>query len=213
MRRILIFLTAAACLTAVAGAQDDQPSLGDIARQTRTQKQKKDPQLSASKDPAKPQTDSQPSANPDASPKPARVITDEDLSNHNAKKITADHPSDSKDSAKDPGKDASGDLSKKSAADLPPAEREQLAEQWKQQIQAQKDSIAQLERAIAEAGDSIHFAGANCVQNCEQWNQNQQRKQEQVESMKTELQAERQHLEEMQDAARKQGFGSNVYDQ
>jgi polyhydroxyalkanoate synthesis regulator phasin len=214
MRRIIIFMAAAAFLCAVAIAQDDQPSLGNIARQTRAQKQQKDvPPSTSSKDASKTQSDTQGIANSQASqPKTAHVITDDDLSNHVTGKANADHPSDSKDAVKDSAKDAAEDLSKKSPSGLPAAEREELAPQWKEQIQAQKDSIAQLQRNIADVGNSIQFAGANCVQNCEQWNQSQQRKQGQVESMKAELAAEQQHLEEMQDAARKQGFGSNVYE-
>lgn len=218
MRRILIFMAAAAFLCAVARAQDDQPSLGDVARQTRAQKQKDVPPSTSSKDASKTQSDTHPvdtqaTANSkDSQPKSAHVITDDDLSNHGTGKASADHPSDSKDAGKDAARDAGEGLSKKSAADLPAAEREELAQQWKEQIQSQKDSIAKLQREIVEVGSSIQFAGANCVQNCEQWNQGQQRKQGQVESMKAELAAEQQHLEEMQDAARKQGFGSNVYE-
>lgn len=219
MRRIFAFMAAALFFCAVARAQDDQPSLGDIARQTRAQKQKDVPANAPSKDAPKTksdvhQNDTQATANSkDSQPKTAHVITDDDLSNHVTGKASADHPSEAKDAAKDSAKDAAEDLSKKSAADLPADQRAELEQQWKEQIQAQKDSIAKLQREIAEVGNSIQFAGANCVQNCEQWNQGQQRKQAQVESMKAELAAEQQHLEEMQDAARKQGFGSNVYDQ
>jgi hypothetical protein len=212
MRRLFIFLATATFLCAAARAQDDQPSLGDVARQSRTQKQQKDTQTGASKDTAQTQSGSQPKDTQAVSPKPAHVITEDELSNHVTAKATTGSSPDSKDAAKDSGKDAVDNSSKKSVSDLTPAEREDLAEQWKEQIQVQKESIAQLQRQIADVGGSIHYAGGNCVQNCEQWNQNQQRKQDQVESMKTELQAEQQHLEEMQDAARKQGFGSNVYD-
>lgn len=210
MRRVIIFLATATFLCAAAQAQDDQPSLGDVARQSRTQKQQKDTQT-AVPNAANGQSSSQPKVTQAVATKAAHVITEDELSNHvTAKATTGSSPS--KDAAKDSGKDVVENLSKKPASDLTPTEREDLAEQWKQQIQAQKESIAQLQRQIGEVGNSIHYVGSNCVQNCEQWNQNQQRKQDQVESMKTELQAEQQHLEEMQDAARKQGFGGNVYD-
>ena len=45
-----------------------------------------------------------------------------------------------------------------------------------------------------------------------QWNEQQLRKQEQLESMKAQLEQQQKSLEEFQDAARKQGFGSSVYD-
>jgi len=216
MRRIFAFLAAVAFLSLAVQAQDDQPSLGDVARQARAQKRPKPAQPSASpNDPSKaPSADAQPNFDPkDAAPsKTAHVITEDELFAP-VQKTTTTHSADSKDTAKESGKDSAQDPSNDSAPDQPKADRETQAEQWKEQILAQKESIAQLERAIAEVGGSIHFVGGNCVQNCEQWNQNQQRKQSQVESMKAELQAQQQHLEEMQDAARKQGFGSNVYDQ
>jgi len=94
----------------------------------------------------------------------------------------------------------------------PAGDRDAQAEQWKTQIQEQKSSIASLQQEISNLSSSIQFAGANCVSNCEQWNERQQQKQQQVESMKTQLEDAKHHLEDMQDTARKQGFGSAVYD-
>jgi hypothetical protein len=50
------------------------------------------------------------------------------------------------------------------------------------------------------------------VSNCVQWNEEQKRKQDQVETMKGELEQQQKRLEDLQEAARKQGFGSSVYD-
>lgn len=207
MRKIFLLLTVATFLCAVARAQDEQPSLGDVARQARSQKQQKDAQAAATPKvvPKIVGSNGQPSAQGAAQSNTGHVITEDELSSHVAAKSSA--------TSKDAAKDSAKDRSKDSAPDQSTGDREAQAEQWKEQIQAQKDSIAQLQRQITEVSGSIHFVGGNCVENCEQWNQNQQRKQDQVESMKAELQAEQQHLEEMQDAARKQGFGSNVYDQ
>jgi hypothetical protein len=231
MRRIFILLAASTLLCAITRAQDDAPSLGDVARQARAQKQQKDALANAStKDTAKtPGADTLPGAansKDTAQPKTAHVITNEELSNHSAQEMTAARPSDSKDSAKDATKDSSKDSTKDSAkdaakdsakeskesSDSPAGDRDAQAEQWREQIQAQKGSIAQLQREISDVSDSIHYVGGNCVENCEQWNEHQQAKQSQVDSMKAELEAEQHHLEEMQDTARKQGFGSNVYD-
>ena len=60
--------------------------------------------------------------------------------------------------------------------------------------------------------DSIHFAGGNCIANCAQWNERQQQKQQEVDTMKAQLEQQQKALEEMQEAARKEGFGSSVYD-
>ena len=86
------------------------------------------------------------------------------------------------------------------------------AEQWKSQIQAQKNAIASLQSQLNVLNESIHYAGGNCVSGCVQWNERQKQKQEQAESMKAQLEEQQKRLEEMQDAARKQGFGSSVYD-
>lgn len=217
MRRIFILLAACTLVCAIARAQDDSPSLGDVARQARAQKQQKDALANASsKDAAKaPGTDAQNGATDSkdaAQPRTAHVITNDELANHAAQETAATHPADSKESAQDTTKDPTKDAAKDPAKDSAPGDRVAQAEQWKQQIQAQKQSIAQLQREISEVGDSIHYVGGNCVQNCEQWNEHQQEKQAQVDSLKSELEAEQHHLEEMQDAARKQGFGSNVYD-
>ena len=86
------------------------------------------------------------------------------------------------------------------------------ADQWKEQILAQKNSLMTLQSQISELANSIQYAGANCVANCVQWNERQQQKQEQLETMKAQLERTQKSLEDMQDAARKQGFGSSVYD-
>jgi hypothetical protein len=83
---------------------------------------------------------------------------------------------------------------------------------WTQQILAQKNTINSLESQIAQLSDSIQYAGANCVSNCVQWNERQKQKQDQVDGMKQQLDDAQKHLEELQDGARQQGYGSSVYD-
>ena len=85
-------------------------------------------------------------------------------------------------------------------------------ENWKSQILNQKNAIAALQQDIKSIGDSIHFAGGNCVANCAQWNERQQQKQQEVDTMKSQLEEQQKALEEMQESARKEGFGSSVYD-
>jgi len=199
MRKILFLLGASAFLCAMALAQDDSPSLGDLARQVRAQKQQKDSQPRHAK--ATPQEvvkdDSTAStASKDASqPKTAHVAGNDELPEQATSSTASKHHSDSAESDAQPA-----------------ADRDAQAEQWKTQIQEQKSSIASLQQEISNLSSSIQFAGANCVSNCEQWNERQQQKQQQVESMKTQLEEAKHHLEDMQDTARKQGFGSAVYD-
>ena len=82
----------------------------------------------------------------------------------------------------------------------------------KSQIQAQKGEILSLQKQIDEMSESIRFAPANCVSGCEQWNERQKGKQQQVERMQAQLDELKKHLEEMQESARKQGLGSSVYE-
>lgn len=215
-RRIWILVAASAFLcTFPAYGQDDSPSLGDVARQARQQKQQKgapskdasapgkDAQNAADQSKAdesksdQPKTASAASATAKNAPaKPSHVITNEEIPSHIGSTLTSAksaHPAGTSDE-----QPSSGDQS--------------AAEQWKSQIQALKAGIAQLRSAIASLSDSIQYAGANCVSNCVQWNEDQKRKQDQVESMKTELEQQQKQLEDLQESARKKGFGSSVYD-
>jgi len=86
------------------------------------------------------------------------------------------------------------------------------AEQWRGQIQQQKQQISGLQSKMEKLNDSIRFAPGSCVRNCEQWNERQTEKQQQVDVMKSQLEDAKKHLEQMQDAAKRQGYGSSVYD-
>ncbi len=187
----MFLLTAVALLSMGCIAQDSQ-SLGDVARQVRAEKQGKSTASKASSD-SKTQD---PSSTDASSPKASRVITNDESASTTDSARVANKPS------------------SESAAETAPAagNREEQGEQWKSKIQAQKEAIASLESQITELSNSIHYTGANCVSNCEKWNENQQRKQEQVEAMKAQLDEQKHHLEEMQEAARKQGFGSSIYE-
>jgi hypothetical protein len=86
------------------------------------------------------------------------------------------------------------------------------AEQWKSQIQAQKNQISSLQSQIDQLNDSIHFAPANCVSGCVQWNERQREKQQEVEKARAQLEDQKKRLQDMQNSARQQGYGSSVYD-
>jgi hypothetical protein len=220
----------------VGRAQDDAPSLGDVARKSRQQKQQSDAQLRATDSKtgtiATPSTDApsavstsatqnkdtqnksvQPGVQPGAqndktaqapvasgtkSAKPKHVITNDEI------------PS----SGGPTGYRPPIPHSANTPDDGPPAAKDQKysAGDWTSQIQAQKGAIANLQSQIQQTSDSIQYAGANCVSNCVEWNEQQKRKQDQVESMKNTLSEAQQRLEQMQDAARQQGYGSSVYD-
>jgi hypothetical protein len=183
----------------------DEPSLGDVARQTRRQKQQKDvPAKDAQPGNNQNNKDGQ-SMEPQSKSTPGKdaqlhrashVITDDELPQHPVAGVkTPASPTGKGDFAPDPA--FGGKMS-------PDAIRSQ--------IQDQKSAISALQAQITALNESIHFAGSNCVANCAQWNENQQQKQRQAEDLRSELENAKQALDQMQDYARKMGFGSSVYD-
>jgi len=215
MRTFFVLLAASAFLCSVSYAQEKQPSapeqqgatpeqqpappppsLGEIARQLKLKKQQREAQLKQANE-ATPQETQAPEATPAATPtKAAHLVTNDDSAEQASVTPVSTHPA-SPDKA-DPQND-SGDHQAK-------------AEQWKSKILAQKSEIAALEQDIKSIGDSVHYAGANCVANCAQWNEKQQQKQQDVDTMKAQLEEARKQLEDMQESSRKEGFGSSVYD-
>jgi hypothetical protein len=174
-RLILILSAVVAPFVSVAWAQDS-PSLGDLARQQRQQKE-------------------QSKAAPDKDAKTSKIITNEEMPSHTEPQ-----------SARTAGKGSHDALP--AAQDEP----KQSAEHWKSQIIAQKNQIATLQRQVDELSESVRFAPANCVANCVGWNERQREKQQRAESMQSQLDEEKRRLEDLQDSARRQGYGSSVYD-
>jgi len=208
-RRILSFLAASAFVCSfIAQAQDSQ-SLGDAARQARLQKQQKDApakdasvenavQNNSNKDahsPASSGTDAVAKVTP--APKTSHVITNDEIYSHVGPAVTA----------------ASAKPSSTPDAEPNSGDKNTQAEQWSSQIKEQKNAIASLQSEITELSDSVHYAGGNCVANCVEWNERQKEKQDRVETLKAQLAEQKQRLEDLQESARKQGFGSSVYDQ
>jgi hypothetical protein len=162
--------------------RQDSPSLGDAARQARQQKQKQSTKDAQGKEVTAPKT--------------PKVITNDEIPEHAgaATRTGGDSPLGGNDST---SSSAGAKLS---------------AEQWKSQIQAQKNAVSSLQSEIDKLNDSIHFAPGNCVANCVQWNERQKEKQGEVERMRSQLEDQKKRLEDMQDSARQQGYGSSVYD-
>ena len=201
MHRVFLALAAFALMCGFSFAQDDQ-SLGDLARQVRAQKQQKAAQgTNTAKNVKSVSEAAEISANDSKPTKVHQVPTSEETPDRAGTKPTVSAHSDAKNSD-----------SKDSDSGPNPADREAQAENWKSQILEQKNTIAELQQQIDQVSGSIQYAGANCVSNCEKWNEHQQHKQEQVDTMKSQLEELKQHLEEMQESARKQGFGSSVYE-
>lgn len=92
----------------------------------------------------------------------------------------------------------------------PPGSRS--AEQWKSQILALKNAIANQKTQIEQLNDSIHFVVANEYYNGAQYNEHQVKKQESVARMQQQLEEQKKNLVQMQESARQAGMGSAVYD-
>ena len=207
MRRLFVLFAASVFLCSMSYAQDQQSaaqdppppapalSLGEIARQVKLKKQQREAQLKA-KEVANqaPQASEATQVAPPA--KTAHLVTNDDAPEQASVTPVSTHPTSAApaDSQADTG------------------DHEAKAQNWKSQILNQKNAIAALQQDIKSTGDSIHFAGANCVANCAQWNERQQQKQQEVDTMKAQLEEQQKALEQMQESARKEGFGSSVYD-
>jgi hypothetical protein len=123
-----------------------------------------------------------------------KVITNEDLAEHSNSDDTA----------------ASSQASRESAPSRPMGSKP--AEQWKAEIAAQRRSVDDLESQIDRLSSSIHFAPGNCVRNCVEWNELQIRKQDEMHHKQAELEQQKKKLEDMQEAARHEGYGNAVYE-
>ena len=128
-----------------------------------------------------------------------KVITNEDLPQHSEPEA-------------DPADAATESKPADSSPQPPSSDTKAAGEQWKSRILAQKNGITSLKSQIEKLDASIHFVQANLYTNGVEYNQYQQRKQQQLKQMQAQLLEEQQKLEEMQEAARKAGFGNAIYD-
>jgi hypothetical protein len=198
-------------------AQDQSPSaqsLGDLARQARQQKQQKDAQAdkdapAQAKDPvaqdaqskapdaqSKDGQDQSASANAQASKPGKRVITNDEIPEHVGPTSTTPN----------------GNRQQPVSYPQPTYPNAQAADQIKSQILSMKSYIANTQAQIANLEQSIRYAGGNCISGCVQVNARQRQKEQQIEAMKQQLEQQQKQLEHAQEMARRQGFGSSVYD-
>ena len=128
--------------------------------------------------------------------KPKKVVTDEDIPAAEAKQDAppADRPHDES-------------SAQRSASDVL-----QNGDQMKTAIARQKAMIDDLKSHIEKLNDSIQFVEANGYTNGVQYNKLQARKQQEVERLRGQLAELQRDLEQMQEKARKAGYGSAVWD-
>lgn len=185
--RVVAVLMAAALVSIQFAISQDSQSLGDAARQTRLQKQEKDRK---DKSAAAKSNDAQ-------AARPAKkVITNDEIPEHVGSTLT---------SASQPAKPT--------PSYVPPTYGPQKApaEQWQAMILAQKNTVGYLLHAVERLSESLR-SPESCVVNCAQKYEEQRIKQQQLDSMKAQLEQQQKRLEELQESARKKGFGSAVYD-
>jgi ElaB/YqjD/DUF883 family membrane-anchored ribosome-binding protein len=191
MPRLFTLLAAGVCAYTLTAFAQDAPPLGDVARQTRVEKQQQAPSNSAPASAADSSSDTPPSQS--AQPKASHVITNEDLPTHYASPVPAPAPA--------------------NHGNLRPAATEikRPAAYWKAQAQQLKNSIAQVQRHIDTLTDSLHAVLTNSTDE-PVWNLREKERQRQITDLQAQLNDLRRRLEDTQDAARRQGYGSSVYD-
>jgi hypothetical protein len=163
------------------------PSLGDLARKQRESKQKD----------AKDAKDA-PAKAKDAPGKAKKVVTDEDM---------PEHAPDSDEAVAGPDGPHDEASVPKSADDVV-----RTGDQWKAAIAQRKAVLADLKDRIDKLNGSIHFVEANAYRNGVEYNKKQAQKQQDVERMQAQYDDQKRDLEQMQENARKAGYGSAVWD-
>jgi hypothetical protein len=231
MRRVyflvLLVLICFGPVLAARGQDDQTPSLGDVARQARLAKQQKDAQAASVVSEQVKEGENRANASNDTSGESATAPPQKDVSQtkiENSQSASAKSTQSAKaqkriltnddlgaahnaagslpETKTDPGEPKSADQ----------ADQKNPPDYWTTRILAQKNSIASLKSDIDQLTASIQYAPGNCVEGCVEWNEHQQQKQQQVDTMKAQLEEQQKQLEEMQEAARKQGYGSSIYD-
>ncbi len=132
---------------------------------------------------------------------PAKVITNTDLGIDPDGNATAEEAASSPKSA----------ATSRKAAEQRAAE-ERAAEQWKQKILAQKRTVASLQARVDALRPSIEFVDPNAYSNGYVYNRFQARQLERLKIMEAQLTEQQQKLDDMQDAARRAGMHTAVYD-
>lgn len=133
----------------------------------------------------------------------ARIVTNEDI---------PERPAAESDAVPDSGQDQDQNSTDKNASSMPLAPSGHSAEEWKVQILAQKTLVAAQQQQVERFRASIRFVEANRYVNGAQYNEQQRRRQIQLGQMEKQLEQQKQRLADMQERARKAGFGNAVTD-
>ena len=99
-----------------------------------------------------------------------------------------------------------------SAENTPALQRQDSAEHLKATILGIKHVIADNQKHLDEFKASIHFVEANRYSNGVRYNEEQLRRQKEADRAEKQLEEQKKKLADLQEQARRQGFGSAVYD-
>jgi hypothetical protein len=127
-----------------------------------------------------------------------------------AKVVTNDEIPESTDASASSSDDT--EAAPESSAPVARGAEKKTAEQWKAEIEASKSRIAALQNQVEKLNDSVHFVEANRYYNGVQYNQYQMKKQQEAQRLQKQLDTEKKALGDAQESARKDGFGTAVYD-
>ncbi len=174
----------AMCLTCLG------QSLGDVARENREKKENQAPTA-----PLKVITNANLPKDPDAG-------SENDTDENSAPTVTPNSAS-SKHAVE-------RHMTEHRAAERRAAEN-RAAQQWKQQILAQEATVANLRSRVDRLQASIHFSGVSTYEN-QPYNSYQARRMERLAELQQQLGQQKRKLEDMQEAARKAGMHTPVYD-
>ena len=193
MPRLFTLLAAGVCAYTLTAFAQDSPPLGEVARQSRVDKQQQAPSNAAPASAADNSSDARPSQ-VGTQPKTSHVITNEDMPAHSVAPAPAPVPANR------------GNLRPAAAT-----EPKRPAAYWKAQAQQLKNSIAQVQRHIDTLTDSLHAVLTNSTDE-PVWNLREKERQRQITDLQAQLNDLHRRLEDTQEAARRQGYGSSVYD-
>jgi hypothetical protein len=132
-------------------------------------------------------------------PAPKKVITEDDLP---TQETISTGSSDSK----------ATDASKEEKQGDSTADKLKSADDFKAAIQAQKQNVDLLQKQVDDTKASVHFVEANRYSNGVEHNERQIQKQKEADRLQKQLDEEKSKLQDMQEQARKAGFGSTVYE-
>lgn len=143
--------------------------------------------------------------NKQQAPTTNKVLTNEDISTSGE---SADDPSNDLQKKK-PAKQKTSRTTEQSEKDGAPS-----ADELKAAIQEKKEAIAEIQERITKLQSTINYVqnNRNIYTNAPEYNEAQKRKEQEVNRLKGILQQQQDELKELQDTARKAGYGSALYD-